>query len=79
MSRFCAVQDRQNFKLMAGQIELHAEFKGTGAPKIVSKSAEIIAAEEAQAAIEAKASAEVRCCYCTEKKSTWASLRVAGR
>lgn len=29
--------DRQNFKLMAGQIELAAEFKGTGAPKILSK------------------------------------------
>jgi hypothetical protein len=38
--------DRSNFTQSAGTMELTAEFKGTGAPPILSKSAEVFAAEQ---------------------------------
>jgi hypothetical protein len=40
------VFDRSNFTQTAGEIELTAEFKGTGGPAILSKSAEVFAMEQ---------------------------------
>jgi hypothetical protein len=38
--------ERNNFTKTAGELELSAEFKGTGAPPILSKSAEVFAMEQ---------------------------------
>jgi hypothetical protein len=38
--------DRNNFTVMAGEIELTAAFQGTGGPAILSKSAEVAAQEQ---------------------------------